>query len=434
MMPCRHPAIRATLIDSPIHPIPHAVQEPSLTDDLEHLHRRTFEYFWLGSHPVSGLPRDRLRSDGQPINEIASMSGTGFAFLAIIVGAERGWITRDEALGRVTTMVRSLTKARRFHGAFSHFIDAATSEVIPFGPKDDGGDLVETAFMLQGLICARQYFGNNSLAEAMFRTLANALINSVEWNWYTRGKDEALFWHWSPKHSWALNMPISGWNEGLVCYVLAAGANHHAIDPVNYHKGWARSGAMINGDAYLGTVLPLGEPFGGPLFLSQYSFCTLDPRGLSDRYCNYWDQVRAHTQINYDYCRLKYPGKDIWGMTASDGPKGYRVHSPTSDDDVISPTAALSSFAFLPVVATKAANAFSTYDNGKLKGRYGFVDAFSTKTGWVADSHLAIDQGPIVAMIENHRSGLLWSLFMGAVEVQRGLLRLGFTRDEGTAF
>lgn len=357
------------------------------------------------------------------------MSGIGFALLAIVVGAGRGWITRDQALDRVTTMVRSLEKAKRFHGAFAHFIDAATSEVIPFRARDDGGDLVETAFLLQGLICARQYFSRDTLAEALFRTLANSLISGVEWGWFTRGKEDGLFWHWSPKYRWALNMPISGWNEGLVCYVLAAGAEHNAIDPINYHRGWARSGAMINGNTYLGTRLPLGEPYGGPLFLSQYSFCSLDPRGLSDRYCNYWCQVQAHAQINRDYCRSKYPGLDIWGLTASDGPKGYRAHSPTSSDDVIAPTAALSSFAVLPEAAAKAASAFLTYQGGKLQGKYGFVDAFSPETGWIADSHLAIDQGPIVAMMENHRSGLLWTMFMGAPEVQRGLDRLGFTRD-----
>jgi hypothetical protein len=428
-MGVRHQQQGATPIDSQTCPMPQAAVAPSFPQHLDDIQRRTFEYFWLGSHPVSGLPRDRLHADGKPINEIASMSGTGFAFLAIIVGAKRGWISRDQALERVTSMARSLGKARRFHGAFSHFIDAATSEVIPFRTKDDGGDLVETAFLLQGLICAREYFSSDTLAEALFRTLTNSLIDGVEWNWYTRGKDEGLIWHWSPKHRWALNIPISGWNEALVCYVLAAGAKQNAIDPINYHRGWARSGAMKNGNAYLGTLLPLGEPYGGPLFLSQYSFCSLDPRGLSDRYCNYWGQVQAHTQINYDYCNAKYPGQNIWGLTASDGPKSYRAHSPTADNDVIAPTAALSSFAFLPDAAAKAASAFLTHQNGKLQGRYGFVDAFSTATGWIADSHLAIDQGPIVAMMENHRSGLLWTLFMGAPEVQRGLNRLDFTRN-----
>ncbi|WP_320202738.1 glucoamylase family protein [Agrobacterium rosae] len=399
----------------------------SFPEDIENIQYRTFEYFWLGSHPVSGLARDRLSSDGKPINEIASVSGTGFSFLAIIVGAERHWITRDQALDRVTTMVGALRKAKRFHGAFAHFLHGDTSEVIPFGPKDDGGDLVETAFLLQGLICARQYFSRQTLAETRFRALAQDLITGVEWDWYTKGEDGPLWWHWSPKHRWCFDIAISGWNEALVCYVLATGAQHHSIDPVHYHQGWARAGAMVNGNIYLGTALPLGEPFGGPLFLSQYSFCGLDPRRLSDRYGDYWQQVKAHTRINYDYCQSRYPETDLWGMTASDGPKGYSVHSPTQDNDVISPTAALSSFPVCPQKATDAARAFLRYGDGKLIGRYGFVDAFSPGTGWTAKTHLAIDQGPIVAMMENYRSGLLWSLFMGAPEVQRGLDRLGFT-------
>ncbi len=403
------------------------VPSHSFSADIDHIQFRTFEYFWLGSHPTSGLARDRIGSDGTVINNLASVSGTGFALLAILVGAERHWITREQALERAVAITESLHRAPRFHGAFSHFLHAETSEVIPFGSKDDGGDLVETGFLLQGLICARQYFSRMTPAETQFRHRADALIGSVEWKWFTRGGNGPMWWHWSRKYKWSRNIPISGWNEALICYVLAAGADQHAIDPINYHTGWARSGDMRNGNSYLGVVLPLGEPFGGPLFLSQYSFCALDPRGLSDRYCNYWIQIQAHTQIHYRYGKDKYPGQNLWGMTASDGPKGYSVHSPTNDGDVISPTAALSSLPFLPEEVAGAATAFLNYKGGKLMGRYGLVDAFSPGSGWIADTHLAIDQGPIVAMMENHRSGLLWKLFMTAPEVQRGLDRLDFT-------
>ncbi len=401
----------------------------AVPDDVDDIHHRTFEYFWLGSHSVSGLVRDRLRADGTPINEIASISGTGFGFLAIIVGAERGWITRDQALERVTTMVHSLRKAKRFHGAFAHFVDAGTSKVIPFGPKDDGGDLVETALLLQGLICAREYFSGLTLAETRFRNLAHDLVTAVEWDWYTQGSDGPLWWHWSPKYRWCFDIAISGWNEALVCYILAAGSQNHSINAINYHQGWARSGAMVNGNSYMGTVLPLGEPFGGPLFLSQYSFCGLDPRGLSDRYCHYQEQVEAHTRINHDYCVSKFPEQGFWGMTASDGPNGYRVHSPANDDGVIAPTAALSAFPVMPDEAIRAIRAFADYQDGKLIGRYGFVDAFAPGSNWIADTHLAIDQGPIVAMMENYRSGILWRLFMNAPEVRRGLDNLGFRHE-----
>lgn len=401
-------------------------QLASTTDPLEAIQRETFGYFWFASHPETGLPRDRLRADGQVISEIASVSGTGFGLMALLVGAERGWITREDALARVTLIAHSLARAPRFHGAFSHFIDAADCSVIPFGRKDDGGDLVETTFLLQGLICVREYFRERSKDETALRGLLDGMIQNVEWSWYTRGASDGLFWHWSPKHAWARNIRISGWNEALLCYVLAAGAERHSITPSSYHSGWARHGDMVNGNSYLGTVLPLGEPYGGPVFISQYSFCGLNPFGLRDRYCSYEAQVTAHCRINHDYCRSKYGDTGLWGLTSCDGPAGYKAYSPTRDGGVIAPTGALSSFPFLPQEATSALTSFMLYKDGRLLGKFGFVDAFSPKTGWVADTHLAIDQGPIVAMIENHRSGLIWRLFMGAPEVRRGLERLGF--------
>ncbi len=395
-------------------------------DLLDDIHSATFEYFWAGSNPVSGLPRDRMRSDGNVINEIASVSGIGFGLLAIVVGAERGWISREQAVTRVAKMLQSLSSAPRFHGAFPHFLHAATLEVIPFGKRDDGADLVETAFLMQGVICVREYFADDRPEETAIRKVADELVRTMEWNWFTRGTDGPLFWHWSPKFRWARNVPITGWNEALVSYVLAAGAEAHFISSASYHNGWARHGDMVNGKEYLGTVLPLGETFGGPLFLSQYSFCGLKPYGLKDRYCDYQKQVEAHARINHDYCKSKFPDSPIWGLTACDGPKGYRAFSPTVDGGVIAPTAALSSFPVLPHQAQAAMEYFAAYENGRLVGRYGFVDAFSPRTGWVAETHLATNQGPVVAMMENYRSGLLWRLFMGAAEVKRGLERLEF--------
>lgn len=399
-------------------------------EQIETVQRYTFDYFWCGSHPTTGFPRDRLRTDGQVISEIASVSGIGFGCLAILVGAERHWITRKEALDRLTLMATALAGASRFHGAFSHFLNAADCTTIPFSKKDDGGDLVETTFLLQGLICARQYFQGRDEAETNLRRLLDTLIQTVEWLWYTKGDSQSLFWHWSPKYGWARNVRISGWNEALSCYVLAAGARHHSIQPETYHSGWARHGDIVNGNTYVGTVLPLGPPYGGPLFLSQYSFCCLNPFGLRDRYCNYAEQVVAHARINHDYCQSKYGATGFWGLTSSDGPAGYKAYSPTRDHGIIAPTAAMASFPFLPQEASSTLVKFMQYGDGKLFGRFGFVDAFSPKTGWVADTHLAIDQGPIVVMIENYRSGLIWRLFMGAPEVQRGLKRLGFDQSD----
>ncbi|NTJ43909.1 hypothetical protein G6L28_15010 [Agrobacterium larrymoorei] len=372
------------------------------------------------------MPRDRLHADGGVVSETTSISGAGFGLLSLLVGAERGWITRQEALDRCSLMVNALGRVPRFHGAFPHFIHSAECTVIPFSKKDDGGDLVETTFLLQGLICARQYFDGNAENEIELRGLFDDLIQSVEWSWYTKGGSEGLWWHWSPKFGWGRNVRISGWNEALLVYVLATGAGAYSISPANYHVGWARNGEMVNGKSYLGTTLPLGEPYGGPAFLSQYSFCGLNPFRLRDRYCAYGEQVTAHARINHDYCRAKYGDNALWGLTSCDGPSGYKAYSPMRDGGIIAPTAALASFPFLPAEAAAALTAFAQHSDGKLFGKFGFVDAFSAKTGWVASTHLAIDQGPIVVMMENYRSGLLWRLFTSAPEVQRGLERLGF--------
>lgn len=375
-----------------------------------------------------------MRSDGQPIFEITSVSGTGFAFLALVVGAHRSWITEDDVITRATKMMESLGKVPRFHGAFPHFINSETGKLLPFAKFDDGGDLVETALLLQGLICLREFFSGSSPAERLLRERVNEIVLTVEWDWYTKGQIGPLFWHWSPRHGWAKNLPIAGWNEALVCYVFATGSARHSIDPDCYHTGWARHGAIVNGNDYMGVRLPLGEPFGGPLFLSQYSFCTLDPRGLSDTYCSdYWQQAHAHALINYRYCRAHYEEKDGWGLSACDGPRGYSAHSPTHDSGVISTSAALSSIPFLPVEACDAAEHFAKWKGGRLAGRFGLMDAFKPRTGWISGTHLAIDQGPVVAMIENYRSGLLWDLFMGAPEIKRGLRRLGFQQEQKTA-
>jgi Uncharacterized protein conserved in bacteria len=398
---------------------------------LDEIQSRTFRFFWEGAHPQSGLPFDKCLVSGGPSPNIISVSGVGFGVLAIIVATERCWISRREALERLARMLAHLARSPRFHGAFAHFLDGTTANAMHFSKKDNGGDLVETTFLMQGLICARQYFSGGTEEEEALCYRINRLLETVEWNWYTRGIDDGpLYWHWSPNYNWIMNLPIRGWNEALSTYVLAAGSQTFPISPRSYHKGWARSGEMRNSTSYLGTVLPLGEPYGGPLFLGQYSFCALDPGGLSDAYCDdYLAQGVAHARINHDYCMTvpEYRAIGVWGLTASEGPRGYGAFSPTNDKGVIAPTAALSSFPFLPAEAEAAMRAMLGYGRGKLYGRSGFADSFKPKTGWMAPTYLAIDQGPIIATIENFRSGLLWKLFMSAPEVRRGLSRLGFT-------
>ncbi|GEP94176.1 glucoamylase family protein [Chitinophaga cymbidii] len=389
--------------------------------------QRTFDYFWKFAHPVSGLAPERTTTP-----EVVTIGGSGFGVMAILVGIERGFITREEGLERLLKTVNFLQKADHYHGIWPHWMDGATGKTIPFSRKDDGGDLVESAFMFQGLLCVRQYFDKDDPKEQELRNKINWLWNDAEWNWYTRDGQDILYWHWSPNNGWSMNHQVRGWNECLITYVLAASSPNFPINPKVYHQGWAVSNHFLNGKEYLGIKLPLGFDYGGPLFFAHYSFLGLDPRGLKDRYADYWEQNRNHTLINRQYCinnpkGFKGYGEDCWGLTASDNHEFYNAHSPTNDLGVITPTAALSSFPYTPEYSMQALKYFYHAVGDRLWGEYGFYDAFSETNNWFDYQYLAIDQGPVVVMIENYRSGLLWRLFMSCPEIRQGLQRLGFT-------
>ncbi len=400
---------------------------------------RTFQYFWDGAEPVSGGGRERFHADNvYPQNDkhVITSGGTGFGVMAILVGIERNFITRQEGFQRLEHFVTWLEKADNFHGVWPHWWNGETGEVKPFSPRDDGGDLVETSYLAQGLLCVREYFKNGSDEEKALAQRIDELWRGIEFDWHTNDKD-VLYWHWSPNHAWAMNFPVEGYNECLIMYVLAAGSPTHTVSPDVYHKGWARNGGMKNDPAHqqYGYHLALkhngAQQYGGPLFWSHYSFLGLDPRGLKDRYADYWEHNRNHTLINRQYCienpkGYKGYGKDTWGLTASYSIKGYAAHSPNEDLGVITPTAALSSFPYTPEESMEAMRYFYHKLGDKLFGEYGFYDAYSEHHNWFIPRYLAIDQGPIVVMMENHRSGLLWNLFMGCPEVQAGLKKLGF--------
>lgn len=399
---------------------------------LDLVQKQTFRYFWDFAHPVSGLARERSNSNFGYGHETVTTGGTGFGIMGVIVAVERKWIGRDTAAKFMLKMVNFLLKAESYHGVFPHWMDGATGKTIPFSRKDDGADLVESSYLFQGLLCARQYFNGDNRTERELRNRINWMWPDIEWNWFTQGQ-EVLYWHWSPNNGWAMNFPVRGFNECLIMYILAASSPNekYQVPSSVYHRGWAQSDFFKNGKEYYGIKLPLGFDYGGPLFFSQYSFLGLDPRGLKDRYANYWEQNLNHTLINREHCirnpnKFKGYGENCWGLTASDTYNGYAAHSPAEDLGTISPTAALSAFPYTPAYSMKALKHFY-YDLGdKIWSEYGFVDAFNETKNWVAESHLAIDQGPIVAMIENYRTGLLWSLFMSCPEVQMGLKKLGF--------
>jgi len=406
---------------------------PKITDDslLTLVQNKTFGYFWDHAHPISGLARERYGS-----GETVTSGGSGFGLMAVIVGIERGFVTREEGFERLNKIVNFLMRPEtdRFHGAFPHWLSGTTGKVIPFSSNDNGGDLVETAFLMQGLIAVREYFKEGTPAEKEMCNSITALWEAVDWSWYRREAQNILYWHWSPDKEWIMNMGITGWNEALIIYVLAASAPTNAIPLVVYTGGWARNGAypMVNNKIFYDIKLPLGQDYGGPLFFAHYSFLGLDPRNLADQYASYWTQNVAHSKINHAYCKANPKGysgyaDNCWGLTASDIQNGYRASSPTNDLGVIAPTAALSSFPYTPVESMKALKFFYYTIGDKLWGQYGFYDAFNLNSGWFASSYIAIDQGPIVCMIENYRTGLLWDLFMSAPEVRAGLDELGFT-------
>lgn len=402
---------------------------PRISDDelLTLVQRRTFAYFWDFAHPVSGMARERNTS-----GDIVTTGGTGFGIMAIPVAVERGFITRAEGLERLQKIIGFLKTADRFRGAFPHWLNGNTGRTQRFSEKDDGADLVETSLLLQGLLTVKQYFNGTSGSETTLRDDISELYASVDWNWFRKDNSNVLYWHWSANYEWEMNLPIRGWNECLITYVLAAASPTHPVPKSVYDDGWARNGGIKNGNSYYGIHLPLGPPQGGPLFLSHYSFLGINPNGLSDAYASYEAQVKAHTLINRAHC-VANPGgfygysEHCWGLTASDIPGGYTASSPLNDRSVIAPTAALASFPYTPTESMQALHFFYYKLGDKIWGEYGFKDAFSLHEPWFADSYLAIDQGPIIIMIENYRTGLVWQLLMASPEIKTGLTALGFS-------
>lgn len=407
--------------------------------------QQTFQYFWDGAEPTSGMGRERFHADNiYPDNDkhVVTSGGSGFGVMAILVGIERGFVRKEAGRLHLEKIVHFLETADRFHGAWPHWFNGETGKVVPFGKIDNGGDLVETSFMLQGLLCVRQYYQNGNAAEKALAARADKLWKEVEFDWYRNGKN-VLYWHWSPEYGWKMNFPVHGYNECLIMYVLAASSPTHGVPAEVYHEGWAEKGKIndVNKPDGIAKTYPYklqmkhqGDAWnGGPLFWAHYSYLGLDPHGLKDKYADYWKENTTQSLINYQWCvdnpkKFKGYGANNWGLTSSYSVEGYAGHAPTMDRDlgVISPTAALSSFPYIPQQSMAAMKHWYNDLKDKLWGPYGFYDSFSEQDNWWLPRYLAIDQGPIVVMMENYRTGMLWKLFMSCPEIQGGLKKLNF--------
>ena len=366
-----------------------------------------------------------------------AVGGSGFGVMALLAGIERGYITKQQGLQRFEKIISFLEKADRFHGAYPHWINDNDGHVKPFGYDDNGGDLVETSYLMQGLLCVRQYFKDGNDDEKKLASRIDVLWKGVEYDWYRHDGQNVLYWHWSPNYEWKKNFAIHGYNECLILYILGSSSPTHGVPAEVYDQGWAQNGKINAISNYKNDTLHLfmqgNPPHGGPLFWSQYSYLGLDPHGLKDKYADYWYEMSTMSHINYEWCvdnpkHFKGYSDSNWGLTASYSVRGYAAHAPDKKNDlgVISPTAALSSFPYTPQQSMAAMKHWYYDMNDKLLGPYGFYDAFSETDNWYPQRYLAIDQGPAIVMMENYRSGLLWRLFMSCDEVKDGLKKLGF--------
>jgi len=414
-----------------------SAQYNGLTDEdlLDIVQEAHFRYFWDFAHPVCRMAREGVNMGHS--SDTVTTGGTGMGLMSIVVGVERGFVSRAEAATRVLVMLNFLEfGVTRYHGVWAHHYNGTTGATIPFaGFKDNGGDLVETAFLVQGILTVRQYFDHpTDPAEVEIRTRATRMWEDVEWDWYRRfAGGNVLYWHWSPDYGWDLNHQIRGYNEAQIIYLLAIASPTHAMPASAYHFGWV-AGGYVNGNSYYGIPQWVGEPLGGPLFFTHYSNLGFDPRYKRDAYANYFENSRNISRIHHAYA-MDNPGSHegysalAWGLTASFNPWGYSAHSPTNDNGTIAPTAALSAMPYTPELSLPTLrHLYDTY-GASLFGAAGFYDAFNPGASWFAPGYIAIDQGPVAPMIENYRTGLCWRLFMSNPEIRPMMAAIGMYFD-----
>jgi hypothetical protein len=422
--------IVSSITGSDSDPVEKSVEIRDFTDEelMEMFQEYSFRYFWEGAHQASGAALERTNGSGKTV----ASGATGFGLMAMIVAHEREFRPREEVKDRILMILDFLETCDRHHGAWSHWYNGDTKQTQAFSTKDDGGDIVETSFVAQALIALKNYFTGSDSKSEQIRTTSDRLWKGIEWDWYASHFGNALSWHWSPNFDFDKNMKVSGWNECLGTYIMAAASPTHGIEKEVYHQGWARNGNMVNSRTYYGYEINLARNWGGPLFWIHYAHHGINPNGLKDRYADYWKEHVNTALIHYEYAKANPLGfenysEKCWGLTASDDPDGYTAHKPMDNDNgTVSPTAALASMPYTPEESMKALKYFYRERGAELFGPYGPYDAFNDTRDWVKESYIGIDQGPIVIMIENHRTGLIWDNVMVDMDVKKGLNMLDF--------
>jgi hypothetical protein len=423
----------AFVIDNESQAVDASATLNDFTDDelLDMYQRYSFRYFWEGAHQSSGMALERTNGG----NTTAASGATGMGLMAMIIAHEREYKDKEEIKDRIIHILDFLETCDRHHGAWSHWYYADTKQTQPFSTKDDGGDLVETSYVASALVALRNYFSGSDDKSVQIREKSSLLLNGIEWDWYRQGGQNVLYWHWSPNYGFQINMQLKGWNEALITYIMAASSPTYTVPNTVYDNGWASNGGMVNERTYYSYKINLSPDYGGALFWIHYSFLGLNPKGLKDQYADYWTETVNTARIHYAYAvsnpkgHTNY-GSKCWGLTASDDPYGYTAHQPMyNDNGTISPTAALASMPYTPEESIRALKYFYQERGKDLFGIYGPYDAFNDNLSWVQESYIGIDQGPIVVMIENYRTGLIWNNVMKDPDIQAGLNKLGFTYE-----
>jgi hypothetical protein len=430
---------------------------------LNNLERRTFRFFWRTANKKNGLIPDRY-----PTPSFSSIAAVGFGLTAYVAGAERGYVSRAQARLRVLRTLRFLeqlpqgpdeTGVAGYQGFFYHFVQMENG--LRYGTSELS--TVDTALLLGGVLLCQSYFDRDTAAEAEIRDLAEKIYSRVDWVW-AQNRAPAISLGWRPETGF-LRFDWRGYNEAMLLYILALGSPTHPVADGAWEE-WAKtykaSWGKFSGQEFLSF---------GPQFGHQYSHVFIDFRGIQDAFMrekgiDYFENSRRATYAQRNYATdnpLRWRGYDseIWGLSASDGPadtvqifnneeRGFFTYAARSaaathivDDGTIAPTAAVASIAFAPEIVIPTIRAFRARFGEHLYQRYGFLDAVNPSftytdvplrhgkivpgIGWVADDYLGIDQGPIVAMIENYRSEVIWRTMQRNPHIRRGLERAGFT-------